>query len=91
MDPIHPPFTIAAPGFTLARMRCAFLIPALLGLTAPQDPEGPGDKSRIDFFYAGQFKEALKKAAAQNRILLVKGVSVVVDDEAARDVKRGTC
>ncbi len=60
-------------------------------IAAPQDPEGPGDPSRIDAFYAGQFKEALKKAAAANRMLLIKGVSVILDEQAARDIKRGTC
>jgi len=72
-------------------MRSAALIATLVGLLVPQDLPGPGDKSRIDFFYAGRFKEAMKKAAAENRMLLVKGVSVILDDEAARDVKRGTC
>lgn len=60
-------------------------------LLVPQDPEGPGDSSRIDAFYAGQFKEAVKKAVATNRMLLIKGVSVILDEQAARDLKRGTC
>ena len=72
-------------------MRSAGLFVTLMALAAPQEPAGPGDKSRIDFFYAGQFKEAKKRAAEQNRMLLVKGVSVILDQEAARDVKRGTC
>jgi hypothetical protein len=56
----------------------------------PQN-EGPGDSSRIDAFYAGQFKEALKKATETRRMLLIKGVSVILDEQAARDLKRGTC
>ena len=57
----------------------------------PQDTAGPGDTRRIDFFYAGHFKEALKKASDENRMLLVKGVSVILDEDAAGDIKRGTC
>ena len=57
----------------------------------PQDSEGPGDSSKIDAFYAGQFKEALAKAKLTNRMLLIKGVSVIFDEQAARDLKRGTC
>ena len=65
---------------------------ALLAIAAsPQDPEGPGDNSRIDAYYAGQFKDALKKSTTTNRMLLVKGVSVILDEQAARDIKRGTC
>ena len=60
-------------------------------LLIPQDSAGPGDTSHIDFFYAGHFKEALKKAADENRMLLVKGVSVILDEDAAGDIKRGTC
>jgi hypothetical protein len=56
-----------------------------------QDAEGPGDSSRIEAFYAGQFKEALAKAKQANRMLLIKGVSVIFDEQAARDLKRGTC
>ena len=67
------------------------LLALLAILLAPQDPEGPGDSSRIDAFYAGQFKEAVKKAVATNRMLLIKGVSVILDEQAARDLKRGTC
>jgi hypothetical protein len=51
---------------------------------APQEPEGPGDSSRIEANYSGQFKEALKKATETNRLLLIKGVSVILDDQAAR-------
>jgi len=64
---------------------------AMLAVAARQDADGPGDSSRIDAFYAGQFNEALKKAGATNRMLLLKGVSVVLDEQAARDIKRGTC
>ncbi|HEY3226632.1 MAG TPA: hypothetical protein VGK61_06550 [Planctomycetota bacterium] len=71
-------------------MRSALLAVALLAV-GPQEPDGPGDRSRIEFFYAGQFKEALRKAADEHRMLLVKGVSVILDEDAARDVKRGTC
>lgn len=71
-------------------MRSVLLIATLLA-TAVQDPDGPGDRSRIEFFYAGRFKEALKRAADQNRMLLVKGVSVILDEDAAGDIKRGTC
>ena len=60
-------------------------------IAAPQEPEGPGDSSRIEAFYAGQFKEALKKATETHRMLLIKGVSVILDEQAARDLKRGTC
>ena len=67
------------------------LLALLAILLVPQDPEGPGDSSRIDAFYAGQFKEAVKKAVATNRMLLIKGVSVILDEQAARDLKRGTC
>lgn len=63
----------------------------LAALIAPQDSEGPGDSSRIEAFYAGQFKEAVKKAKQSNRMLLIKGVSVILDEQAARDLKRGTC
>ena len=66
----------------------AFL--ALL-LAPPQEAEGPGDSSRIEAFYAGQFKEALKKATETHRMLLIKGVSVILDEQAAKDLKRGTC
>ena len=57
----------------------------------PQDAGGPGDSSRIEAFYAGQFKEALAKAKQTNRMLLIKGVSVILDEQAARDLKHGTC
>jgi len=57
----------------------------------PQDSEGPGDSARIEAFYAGHFKEALAKARTTNRMLLIKGVSVIFDEQAARDLKRGTC
>jgi len=67
------------------------LLALLAILLVPQDPEGPGDSSRIEAFYAGQFKEAVKKAVATNRMLLIKGVSVILDEQAARDLKRGTC
>ena len=60
-------------------------------LAPPQDAGGPGDSSRIEAFYAGQFKEAVKKAKQTNRMLLIKGVSVILDEQAARDLKRGTC
>ena len=60
-------------------------------LALPQDAEGPGDSSRIEAFYAGQFKEALKKATETHRMLLIKGVSVILDEQAAKDLKRGTC
>lgn len=63
----------------------------LAALAAPQDAGGPGDSSRIEAFYAGQFKEAVKKAKQSNRMLLIKGVSVILDEQAARDLKRGTC
>ena len=63
----------------------------LAALLAPQEPSGPGDPSRIEAFYAGRFKEAVKLAQATNRMLLVKGVSVILDEQAARDLKRGTC
>jgi hypothetical protein len=53
--------------------------------------EGPGDSSRIEAFYAGQFKEALRKSVETRRMLLIKGVSVILDEPAARDLKRGTC
>lgn len=56
-----------------------------------QDPEGPGDSSKIEAFYAGQFKDAVAQAKRTNRMLLVKGVSVIFDEQAARDLKRGTC
>ncbi|HTF56433.1 MAG TPA: hypothetical protein VK661_04135 [Planctomycetota bacterium] len=71
-------------------MRSLLLGVALLAV-AFQDPDSPGDRSRIEFFYAGQFKEALKKATDQNRMLLIKGVSVILDEDAATDIKRGTC
>jgi len=45
---------------------------------------GPGDSSRIEAYYAGQFKEVLKKATEMNRTLLIKGVSVTLDEQAAR-------
>jgi len=64
---------------------------AILAAATAQDPAGPGDNSRIDAFYAGQFKEALKKASTTNRMLMIKGVSVILDEQAARDIKRGTC
>jgi hypothetical protein len=68
----------------------AFTLAAIFAVAAsPQ--EGPGDPSRIEAFYAGQFKDALKKATATNRMLLIKGVSVIIDEQAARDLKRGTC
>ena len=60
-------------------------------LLAFQEPAGPGDSSRIEAFYAGQFKEAVKRAQATNRMLLIKGVSVILDEQAARDLKHGTC
>lgn len=66
-----------------------FALTAILAAAVPQ--EGPGDSSRIEAFYAGQFKEALKKASTTNRMLLIKGVSVIIDEQAARDLKRGTC
>lgn len=72
-------------------MGTAALLAFVAVSSAPQDPGGPGDSSRIEAFYAGQFKEALKKASATNRMLLIKGVSVIIDEQAARDLKRGTC
>jgi hypothetical protein len=63
----------------------------IAALAVPQEAEGPGDSSRIEAFYAGQFKDALKKAKDANRMLLIKGVSVILDEQAARDLKRGTC
>ena len=66
-------------------------IALIAALAVPQDSEGPGDSSRVEAFYAGQFKEALAKAKAANRMLLIKGVSVIIDEQAARDLKRGTC
>jgi hypothetical protein len=66
-------------------------IALLAALAFPQDPGGPGDSSRIEAFYAGQFKEALAKATSTHRMLLIKGVSVILDEQAARDLKRGTC
>jgi len=71
-------------------MRILALV-AMFAAAAGQDADGPGDRSRIDAFYAGQFKEAVKTAAARNHMLLVKGVSVILDEQAARDIKRGTC
>ena len=70
-------------------MRGLWLLPILASFPAAQ--QGPGDSSRIEAFYAGQFKEAVKKASATNLMLLVKGVSVIIDEQAARDLKRGTC
>ena len=65
---------------------------ALLFLPSPsQEDAGPGDSSRIEAYYAGQFKEALKRAETTHRMLLIKGVSVILDEQAARDLKRGTC
>lgn len=66
-------------------------IALMAALAVPQDAEGPGDSSRIEALYAGQFKEALAKAKETNRMLLIKGVSVILDEQAARDLKRGTC
>ena len=65
---------------------------AILAAFAPcQAAEGPGDSSRIEAYYAGQFKEALKRSTETRRMLLIKGVSVILDEPAARDLKRGTC
>ena len=64
---------------------------AALLLLLPQEAEGPGDSSGIEAFYSGHFKEALAKAKQTNRMLLIKGVSVIFDEQAARDLKRGTC
>ena len=85
-----PDFTTPPRRPSLKTMRSVLLIAAFLGVTL-QDPAGPGDSSRIEFFYAGRFKEALKKASDENRMLLVKGVSVILDEDAAGDIKRGTC
>ena len=64
---------------------------ALITLLLALQEQGPGDPSRIEAFYAGQFKEAQKKAVETHRMLLIKGVSVILDEQAARDLKRGTC
>ena len=85
-----PGFTWPVAASSIEAMRIVVLLAMLAG-AARQDAEGPGDSSRIDAFYAGQFKEAVKKATATHRMLLVKGVSVIFDEQAARDIKRGTC
>ena len=72
-------------------MKSLALTAVAAALLSPQEPAGPGDPSRIDAFYAGQFKEAVKRAQTTNRMLLIKGVSVILDEQAARDLKRGTC
>ena len=71
-------------------------IPMLGAVTTAQNP-GPSkqpaklgcDRSAIQWFIPGQFKEARARAKQQKRLLIIKGISFGVDDAGAKCATKG--
>ena len=47
------------------------------------------DPSAIQWFIPGQFEEALARAKAENRLLVIKGISFGVDEAGAKCATKG--
>ena len=61
---------------------------ALTALTPPADPTC-ADTASIRWHTPGKFEQARKAAAAQNRLLMVKGIAFGVDAAGAESATKG--
>jgi hypothetical protein len=71
--------------------RLAALLLTAFGVVAPAQSKAElgCDPSAIRWFIPGQFKEALARAKAEKRLLVIKGISFGVDDVGAKCATKG--
>lgn len=69
----------------------ALLVLLLAPLSAQEATEADpvGDTTAINWFYPGEFKDALKAAEEQDRLMLIKCVFFGVDKEGAGCATKG--
>lgn len=67
----------------------AVLIALVLGGLAGAEEAPRCDRSAIRWEFPDSFEAARQRAADENRILLIKGVSFGIDDEGARCATKG--
>jgi len=71
-------------------MHTVTLLPLLLqAALAEGEPARACDPSAIEWVLPGHFDDALARARAEDRILLIQGVSFGIDEIGACDARRG--
>jgi hypothetical protein len=74
---------------TTSSMRSALVMCFLSATVAAQDGAAACDRSAIAWVLPGEFPRALARAQAEQRILVVKGISFGVDGAGAKCATKG--